>query len=62
MSHEEPRAANHSVDRVLGFHFSGKKIPFWKWNDPEIGCVNRNNSVLRYGNRKRTCQIIRWDV
>ena len=34
------------VDQDQGFHFSGKKFPFWKWNDPEICCVNRNSGII----------------
>ena len=29
-----------------GFHFSGKKFSFGKWNDPEICCVNRNFVII----------------
>ena len=32
--------------RREGFHFSGTKFPFWKWNDPEICCVNRNSGIF----------------
>ena len=29
-----------------GFHFSGTKFPFWKWNDPEICCVSQNSGLI----------------
>ena len=37
-----------TLSYVEGFHFSGKKFPFWTWNDPEICCVKRNSVIIPF--------------